>query len=94
MGRLLWDADRVAEASFVLWWWWWFFPLRRWSPVEFSPIDVWVNGRVLKEAVQLGCIVVGHFKKLFEHPDPGTFFLEKLDNCFSFSAVGGGGVQW
>ena len=94
MGRLLWDADGVAKASFVLWWRRRFFPLQHWSPVEFSPIDVWVNGRVLKEAVQLGCIVVGHFEKPFECPDPGAFFLEKLDNRFSFPLVGGGSVQW
>ena len=56
-------------------------------------MDVWVDGRVLKEAVQLGCIVIGHFEEPFEHPDPGMFFFEKLDNRFSFPAVGGGGVQ-
>ena len=69
------------------------FPLWCQSPVEFSPVDIWVDGRVLEEAVQLCCIVVSHFEKLFERPDPGAFFLEKLENRFSFSAVGGGGVQ-
>ena len=67
--------------------------MRRWAPVELSPVDVWVDGRVLKEVVQLGCIVVGHFEEPSEHLDAGTLFLEKLNNHFSFLAVGGGGVQ-
>ena len=67
--------------------------MRRWAPVELSPVDVWVDGRVLKEVMQLGCIVVGHFEELSERLDAGALFLEKLDNCFSFLAVGGGGVQ-
>ena len=66
--------------------------MRHWAPVELSPVDVWVDGRVLKEVMQLGCIVVGHFEESSERLDAGVLFLEKLDNCFSFSVVGGGGV--
>ena len=90
--RLLWDAGGVVEASF-LWWRRRFFPLRRWAPVELSPVDVWVDGRVLKECLEFCGIVVGGVEELFEHPDAGTLFLEKLNNCFSFPLVGGGGVR-
>ena len=67
--------------------------MRCWAPVKLSPVDVWVDGRVLEEVVQLGCVVVGHFEEPSERLDPGALFLEKLDNRFSFSAVGGRGVQ-
>ena len=93
MGRLLQDADGVAKASF-LWWWRWLFPLRRRSPGELSPVDVWVDGRILKEGVECGGVVVRHLKEAFERPDAGVLFFEKLDNHFSFPFVGGGGVQW
>ena len=69
------------------------FPLRRWAPVELSPIDVWVNGRVLEEGVERGGVVVRHLEEAFERPDAGALFFEKLDNRFSFSFIGGGGVQ-
>ena len=69
------------------------FPLRRWAPVELSPIDVWVDGRVLEEGVECGGVVVRHLEEAFEHPDAGALFFEKLDNCFSFPIVGGRGVQ-
>ena len=65
----------------------------RWAPVELSPIDVWVDRRVLEEVMQLGCVVVGHLEEPSERLDAGALFLEKLDNHFSFSAVGGGGVR-
>ena len=91
MGRLLRDADGVAEASFL--WWWRLFPLRRWAPVEFSPIDVWVDGRILVEGVECGGVVVRHLEEAFERLDAGTLFFEKLDNRFSFPFVGGGGVR-
>ena len=70
------------------------FPLRRWAPVELSPVDVWVDGRVLVEGVECGGIVVCHLEEAFERPDAGALFFEKLDNRFSFSFVGGGGVRW
>ena len=70
------------------------FPLRRWAPVELSPVDVWVDGRVLVEGVERSGVVVCHLEEAFERPDAGVFFFEKLDNCFSFSFVGGGGVRW
>ena len=92
MGQLLRDADGVAEASFL--WWRRLFPLRRWAPVELSPIDVWVDGRVLVEGVERGGVVVHHLEEAFECPDAGALFFEKLDDCFSFSFVGGGGVRW
>ena len=92
MGRLLWDADGVSEASFL--WRRRLFPLRCQSPGEFSPIDVWVDGRVLEEGVECGGIVVRHLEEAFEHLDAGAFFFEKLDDCFSFPFVGGGGVRW
>ena len=56
--------------------------MRRWAPVELSPIDVWVDGRVLVEGVERGGIVVCHLEELFECPNAGVFFLEKLDNCY------------
>ena len=92
MGRLLRDADGVTEASFL--WRRRLFPLRRWAPVELSPIDVWVDGRILVEGVEHGGVVVRHLKEAFERPDAGVFFFEKLDDHFSFSFVGGGGVRW
>ena len=61
--------------------------MRRWAPVELSPIDVWVDGRVLEERLEFGGI-----EESFEHPDAGVLFLEKLDDHFSFPLVGGGGV--
>ena len=69
------------------------FPLWRWAPVELSPVDVWVNGRVLVEGVEGGSVVVRHLEEAFERPDPGAFFLEELDNCIWFPFVGGGGVR-
>ena len=70
------------------------FPLRCWAPVELSPIDVWVDGRVLVEGMECGGVVVRHLEEAFERPDAGALFFEKLDDCFSFSFVGGGGVRW
>ena len=91
MGQLLWDAGWVTEASFI------FrrrlLPLRHWAPVELSPVDVWVDRRVLEEGVECGGVVVRHLEEAFEHPDMGALFLEKLDDHFSFPLVGGGGVQ-
>ena len=55
------------------------FPLRRRSPGKFSPIDVWVNRRVLEEGVECGGVVVRHLEEAFERPDAGAFFFEKLD---------------
>ena len=66
--------------------------MRRWPPVELSPINIWVDGRVLEEGVECGGIVVHHLEEAFEHPDVGALFFEKLDNRFSFPFVGGGGV--
>ena len=63
------------------------------SPVEFSPVDVWVDGQVLEEGVELGGVVIRHLEEMSERLDAGTLFLEKLDDCFSFSLVGSGGVQ-
>ena len=63
-------------------------PLRHWSPGEFSSVDVWVDGRVLKE-----CLEFCGIKESFKCPDAGVLFLEKLDDCFSFPLVGGGGVR-
>ena len=71
MGRLLRDADGVAEASFLLWWRR-LFPLRRWAPVELSPVDVCVDGRILVEGVECGGIVVRHLEEAFERPDAGA----------------------
>ena len=68
------------------------FPLRRWAPIELSPVDVWVDGRVLVEGVEHGSVVVRHLEEAFERPDAGALFFEKLDNRFSFPLVGGGGV--
>ena len=95
MQRLLWDADGVTEASFVLWWWWrlQLFPLQHWSPVHFSPIDIVADGQVLKEGVEFGSIVVCHVKETFEHLDLGALFLEELDDCLLLPLVGGGGVR-
>ena len=70
------------------------FPLWRRSPGEFSPIDVWVDGRVLEEGVECGSIVVRHLEEAFERPDAGALFFEKFDNRFLFPFVGGGGVRW
>ena len=93
MRRLLWDADRVAKASFVLWWRWRLFPLRCWSPVDFSPVDIIADGQVLKEGVEFSGIVVHHVKETFKCLDAGALFLEELDDHLSFPLVGGGGVQ-
>ena len=92
MGRLLWDAGWVTEASF-LWRWQRLFPVRHWSPGEFSPIDVWVDRRVFKEGVECGGVVVHHLEEAFERPDGGVLFFEKLDDRFSFPFIGGGGVR-
>ena len=92
MGRLLRDADGVTEASFLRRWRR-LFPLWCWTPVELSPIDVWVDGRVLEEGVERGGVVVRHLEEAFERPDAGALFFEKLDNRFSFPFVGGGGVR-
>ena len=92
MGRLLWDAGWVTEASFLLRWRR-LFPLQHRSPGEFSPIDIWVDWRVLEERLEFHSIVVSGIEESFERPNAGAFFLEKLDNCFSFSLVGGGGVR-
>ena len=67
--------------------------MRRRSPGEFSPIDVWVDRRVLEEGVECGGIVVRHLEEAFERPDTGTLFFEELDNHFSFPFVGGEGVR-
>ena len=67
--------------------------MRHWAPGELSPIDVWIDGRVLVEGVERGGIVVRHLEEAFEHPDAGALFFEKLNDCFSFSFVGGGGVR-
>ena len=93
MRRLLWDADGVAEASFVLWRRWWLFPLRRRSPVDFSPVDIVADGQVLKEGVELGGIVVHHVEEPFKHLDAGMLFLEELDDHCSFPLVGVRGVR-
>ena len=69
------------------------FPLRHRSPVEFSPVDVWVDRQILEEAVELGGVVVYHLEETFERLDVGMLLLEKLDNCFLFSLVGSGGVR-
>ena len=69
------------------------FPLRHWAPVELSPIDVGVNRRVLVEGVECGGVVVCHLEEVFERPDAGALFFEKLDDCFSFPFIGGGGVR-
>ena len=68
--------------------------MRRWAPVELSPVDVWIDGRVLVEGVEGGGVVVCHLEEAFKRPDAGALFLEKLDDCFSFPFVGGGGVRW
>ena len=82
MRQLLWDADGVAEVSFILGWWWQLFPLRHWSPVDFSPVDIVVNGRVLECRLPCPC----------ECLDAGVLFFEELDDCFFFPLVGSGGV--
>ena len=64
------------------------------APVEFSPVDVWVDGRVLVEGVECGGVVIRHLEEAFECSDVGAFFFEKLDDRFSFPFVGGGGVRW
>ena len=64
------------------------------APVEFSPVDVWVDGRVLVEGVEGGGVVVRHLEEAFERLDVGALFFEKLDDRFSFPFVGGGGVRW
>ena len=67
--------------------------MRRWSPVDFSPIDVDADGRVLEEGVELGGVVIHHVEETLECLDSSMLFLEELDNCLSFPLVGGGGVQ-
>ena len=89
----MWDADGVAEVSFLLRRWW-LLPLRHRSPGEFSPVDVWVDGQILEERLEFCGIVVSGVEELFERPDVGTFLLEKLNDRFSFPLVGGGGVRW
>ena len=68
--------------------------MRRWAPSELSPVDVWVDGRILVEGVECGGVVVRHLEEVFERPDTGALFFEKLDDRFSFPFVGGGGVRW
>ena len=98
MQRLLWDADGVAEASFglwlILWWRRRLFPLRHWSPVNLSPVDIGADGRVLEEGVEFGGIVVHHVEEPSEHLDASALFLEELDNRLLFPLVGSRGVQW
>ena len=91
MWRLLWDADGVAEVSFILWWQQ-LFPLQCGSPGNFSPVDVDVDGQILEEGVELGGVVICHVEETFEHLDSGALFLEELDDCLLFPLVGGGGV--
>ena len=67
--------------------------MRCWAPVELSPIDVWVDRQVLVEGVERGGIVVCHLEEAFERPDAGALFFEKLDDRFSYSFVGGGGMR-
>ena len=43
--------------------------------------------------MELSSVVVGHLEELSECLGVGTLFLEKLNDCFSFPLVGGGGVQ-
>ena len=69
------------------------FPLWHRAPGKLSPIDVWVDGRVLEEGVECGGVVVRHLEEAFERPDAGALFFEKLNNRFSFPFVGGGGVR-
>ena len=69
------------------------FPLRQWSPGEFSPVDVWVDWRVFEERLEFCGIIVGSVKESFERPNTGALFFEKLDDRFSFPFVGGGGVR-
>ena len=69
------------------------FPLRRWAPVELSPVDVWVDGRILVEGVERGGVVVRHLEEAFERSDAGALFFEKLDDRFLFPFVGSGGVR-
>ena len=92
MGRLLRDADGVAKASFILWRRR-LLPLQHRSPVELSPVDVWVDGRVLEEGVELGSIVVHHLEETLERLDLCTFLLEELDDCLPLSLIGDGGVR-
>ena len=47
----------------------------------------------LKERLEFRSIVIGGVEESFEHPNAGVLFFEKLDNRFSFSLVGGGGVR-
>ena len=70
------------------------FPLQHGSPVDFSPVDIVADGRVLEEGVELGGIVVHHVEEPFECLDVGTLFLEELNDCLSFPLVGSRGVQW
>ena len=63
------------------------------SPVELSPVDVWVDGRVLEEGVELGSIVVRHLEETLERLDLCVFLLEELDDCLPLSLIGDGGVR-
>ena len=69
------------------------FPLRHRAPVDFSPVDIITDRRVLEEGVELSSIVIHHVEEMFEHLDAGALFLEELDDRLSFPLVGGGGVQ-
>ena len=42
--------------------------------------------------MECGGIGIRHLEEVFEHPDAGALFFEKLDDCFSFVFVGSGGV--
>ena len=92
MGRLLQDADGVAEASFL--WWRQLFPLQCGPPVEFSPIDVNIDGRVLEEGVEFGGVVVHHVEETLERLDSCVFLFEELDDCLLLPLVGDAGVRW
>ena len=69
------------------------FPLWRRSPVDISPVDVSTDGRVLKEGVEFGSVVVCHVEEMLEHLDSGVLFFEELDDHLSFPLVSGGGVR-
>ena len=69
------------------------FPLRRRSPVDFSPVDIGADRRVLEEGVEFGSIVVHHVEETLECLDLGMFLLEELDDCLPLPLVGGRGVR-
>ena len=62
-------------------------------PVDFSPVDIIVDGQVLEEGVEFGGIVIRHLKEPSERLDVGALFFEELDDHLSFPLVGVGGVQ-